>query len=152
MTIPSEAFLWVKALHIISVVCWFAALFYLPRLYVYHAMTDKDDITAHQRFQIMERKLYRGIMWPAMIATLITAHFLVDWGDALFHYHQSAWFYIKVALVGLLVLYHLSCGYYRKKLIDNAHYKSHKFWRFFNELPTVILFACVILVVVKPTF
>lgn len=152
MTTLPESFYWVKALHIIAVVCWFAALFYLPRLYVYHAMTDADDHKAHQRFQIMERKLYRGIMWPAMLATLITAHFLVDWGDAVQGYHQSAWFYLKVGFVGLLVLYHFACGYYRKKLIENAHYKSHKFWRFFNELPTVILFVCVILVVVKPTF
>ena len=69
MDAPSDAFLWVKALHIIAVVCWFAALFYLPRLYVYHAMSD--DAVSHQRFEVMERKLYRGIMWPAMIATFI---------------------------------------------------------------------------------
>ncbi|MFT4021174.1 MAG: protoporphyrinogen oxidase HemJ [Acinetobacter sp.] len=150
MDAPSVAFLWVKAFHIISVICWFAALFYLPRLYVYHAMSD-DEIS-HKRFQIMERKLYRGIMWPAMLGTFITAHFLVDWGDATRHYHQAAWFWIKVALVGILTVYHFTCGYYRKKLIDNAHYKSHKFWRFFNEFPTFILLAVVILVVVKPQF
>jgi putative membrane protein len=74
MDAPSDAFLWVKALHIIAVVCWFAALFYLPRLYVYHAMSE--DAVSHQRFEVMERKLYRGIMWPSMIATLVTAHFL----------------------------------------------------------------------------
>lgn len=150
--VPNDIFLWIKAFHIIAVVCWFAALFYLPRLFVYHAMTDANDITAHQRFQIMERKLYRGIMWPSMLITLITAHFLVDIGDAFYHYHQAMWFYIKVSLVALLVIYHFACGYYRKKLIENAHYKSHKFWRFFNELPTFILLACVILVVVKPHF
>lgn len=150
MDTPSDAFLWIKALHIIAVVCWFAALFYLPRLYVYHAMSE--DETSHQRFQIMERKLYRGIMWPSMIATLITAHFLIDLGDPIYDYHHAVWFYIKVALVGLLVIYHFVCGYYRLKLIKDAHYKSHKFWRFFNELPTVILIACVILVVVKPHF
>ena len=71
MDAPSDAFLWVKALHIIAVVCWFAALFYLPRLYVYHAMSE--DTVCHPRFEVMERKLYRGIMWPSMIATLITA-------------------------------------------------------------------------------
>lgn len=147
-----DVFLWFKAFHIIAVVCWFAALFYLPRLFVYHAMTDIQDKTAHQRFEIMERKLYRGIMWPSMVITLFTAHFLVDIGDSLFNYHQALWFYIKVALVGLLVIYHFMCGYYRKKLINNPHYKSHKFWRMFNELPTVILLACVILVVVKPQF
>ena len=103
MDAPSDAFLWVKALHIIAVVCWFAALFYLPRLYVYHAMSD--DAVSHQRFEVMERKLYRGIMWPAMIATLISAHFLVDWGDATRHYHEALWFYLKVGLVGLLVIF-----------------------------------------------
>ncbi|MEB3755226.1 CopD family protein, partial [Acinetobacter sp. MD2(2019)] len=93
MTTPSEAFLWVKALHLIAVICWFAALFYLPRLYVYHAMSN--DELSHQRFQVMERKLYRGIMWPAMLATLISAHFLVSLGDATQHYHQAHWFYLK---------------------------------------------------------
>ena len=83
----SDAFLWVKAFHIIAVVCWFAALFYLPRLYIYHSMSD-DEIS-HQRFQVMERKLYRGIMCPSMVATLITAHFLVDLGDATQHYHDA---------------------------------------------------------------
>lgn len=150
MSIPSEAFLWVKALHIIAVVCWFAALFYLPRLFVYHAMSE--DSISHERFQVMERKLYRGIMWPSMLGTLITAHFLVDWGDVWYHYHNQAWFYLKVSLVGLLVIYHFFCGYYRKKLMLNAHYKSHQFWRMFNELPTVILLAVVFLVVLKPQF
>ena len=100
----------------------------------------------------MERKLYRGIMWPSMIATLITAHFLVEWGDATRHYHEATWFYLKVGLVALLVSCHLVCEKKKKKLIGNAHYKSHKFWRFFNEMPTLILFAVVILVVVKPQF
>lgn len=73
-----------------------------------------EDAASHQRFEVMERKLYRGIMWPSMIATLITAHFLVEWGDATRHYHQATWFYLKVGLVALLVIYHLVCGYYRK--------------------------------------
>ena len=145
-----DSFLWVKALHMISVICWFAALFYLPRLFVYHAMST-DDIS-NQRFIVMERKLYRGIMWPAMLGTLITGHFLIDIGDVYNHYHQQLWFYIKIALVGLLVIYHLLCGYYRKKLAQNAHYKTHVFWRFFNEAPTLILVAVCILVVVKPHF
>lgn len=145
-----NSFLWVKALHIIAVVCWFAALFYLPRLFVYHAMSD-DEIS-HQRFIIMERKLYRGIMWPSMLGTLITGHFLIEIGDVFNHYHEQAWFYLKIGLVGLLVIYHLLCGYYRKKIALNAHYKSHKFWRFFNEAPTLALVLIIILVVVKPHF
>lgn len=145
-----QSFLWIKALHIIAIICWFAALFYLPRLFVYHAMSD--DTTSHQRFEIMERKLYRGIMWPAMLGTLITGHFLVSIGDPYRHYHDALWFYLKIALVLFLVLYHLLCGYYRKQLIANPHYKTHLFWRYFNEVPTIALIAIVILVVVKPLF
>lgn len=148
--IMPQSFLWIKALHIIAIVCWFAALFYLPRLFVYHAMSE--DTISHERFEVMERKLYRGIMWPSLIATIITAHFLVDIGDPIKHYHDAVWFYLKLALVAFLVLYHLACGYYRKKLIGNAHYKSHVFWRYFNEVPTLALVAIIILVVVKPMF
>lgn len=145
-----QSFLWVKALHIIAIICWFAALFYLPRLFVYHAMSE--DTVSHQRFEVMERKLYRGIMWPAMLGTLITGHFLVSIGDPYRHYHEALWFYIKIALVLYLVIYHLLCGHYRKKLIGNPHYKTHVFWRFFNEVPTIALIIIVILVVVKPHF
>lgn len=148
MEMLPQSFFWWKAFHIISIVCWFAALFYLPRLFVYHAMSE--DEVSHQRFSIMERKLYRGIMWPALIGTLITGHFLVSIGDPVKHYHAAIWFYLKISLVALLVIYHLLCGYYRKKLIDNAHYKSHVFWRWFNEAPTLALVAIIILVVVKP--
>ncbi len=148
--IMPQSFLWVKALHIIAIVCWFAALFYLPRLFVYHAMSD--DTVSHQRFEIMERKLYRGIMWPSLIGTIITGHFLVSIGDPFKNYHDAVWFYLKIGLVGLLVIYHLLCGYYRKKLITNPHYKTHVFWRFFNEAPTFALVFIIILVVVKPLF
>ncbi|RYZ95014.1 MAG: hypothetical protein EOO68_19250, partial [Moraxellaceae bacterium] len=82
----------------------------------------------------------------------ITGHFLVSIGDPYRHYHDALWFYLKIALVAFLVLYHLACGYYRKKLLDNAHYKTHVFWRFFNEAPTFALVAIIILVVVKPHF
>ena len=145
-----QSFLWVKALHIIAIICWFAALFYLPRLFVYHAMSE--DTVSHQRFEVMERKLYRGIMLPAMLGTLITGHFLVSIGDPYRHYHDALWFYLKIALVLFLVVYHLLCGHYRKKLIGNPHYKTHVFWRFFNEVPTIALIIIVILVVVKPHF
>ena len=137
----ADYFNWIKAAHIISVVCWFAAIFYLPRLFVYHAMSD--DSISQERFTIMERKLYRGIMTPSMIATWI---FGLGWDV----YKTQGWLHVKLLLVVLLSGYHGACGFYRKKLIDNPHYKSHKFWRWFNEVPVFALVIIVILVVVKP--
>lgn len=141
-----EYFLWFKAFHVISMVCWYAGIFYLPRLFVYHAMSD--DTPSQQRFGVMERKLYRGIMTPAMLAT---------WGFALCMlipnwqaYQSQVWLHIKIALVILLTIYHLSCGHFRLKLLQNAQYKSHVFWRWFNEIPVIILIAVVCLVIVKP--
>lgn len=144
----NDYFLWFKAWHIISLICWFAGIFYLPRLFVYHAMSD--DKPSQERFAIMERKLYRGIMTPAMIATwafglcMLVPHWEI--------YKNQVWLHIKLTLVILLTVYHLSCGQFRLKLATNPHYKSHVFWRWFNEIPVFILIAVVILVIVKPQF
>ncbi|MFW2176676.1 MULTISPECIES: protoporphyrinogen oxidase HemJ [unclassified Moraxella] len=144
----AEYFLWFKAWHVISVICWFAGLFYLPRLFVYHAMSE--DKVSHDRFVIMERKLYRGIMTPAMVATwAFGLLMLVPSWDA---YKTQGWLHIKLALVVLLTVYHFMANHYRKQLMTNAHAKSHVFWRWFNEAPTLILVAVVILVIVKPQF
>ena len=142
----ADYFNWIKASHIISMVCWFAAIFYLPRLFVYHAMSA--DEVSQERFAIMERKLYRGIMTPSMIATWFFGVWMVLLGWAV--YKTQLWLHIKLTLVVSLTLYHFTCGYYRKQLIDNPHHKSHVFWRWFNEFPVFILIAVVILVVVKP--
>nr|WP_315041078.1 protoporphyrinogen oxidase HemJ [uncultured Moraxella sp.] len=144
----AEYFLWFKAWHVISLICWFAGIFYLPRLFVYHAMSE--DKTSQERFAVMERKLYRGIMTPAMVATWIfgLSMLLPNW-DA---YKSQIWLHIKLCLVIFLTFYHLSCGHFRLKLIDNPQYKSHVFWRWFNEVPVFILIAVVILVIVKPQF
>lgn len=142
----ADYFNWIKAAHIISMVCWFAAIFYLPRLFVYHAMSD--DSISHERFAIMERKLYRGIMTPSMIATWLFGLWMLGMG---WDVHKTqGWLHVKLLLVVLLSGYHGACGFYRKKLIDNPHYKSHKFWRWFNEVPVFALIFIVILVVVKP--
>ena len=141
-----EYFNWIKAWHVISMVCWYAGIFYLPRLFVYHAMSD--DSTSQERFAIMERKLYRGIMTPAMVATWTFGLWMVFLGWDI--YKTQLWLHIKLTLVICLTLYHLSCGYYRKQLLSNPHYKTHTFWRWFNELPVFILIAVVILVIVKP--
>ncbi len=142
----ADYFNWIKAAHIISMVCWFAAIFYLPRLFVYHAMSD--DSISHKRFAIMERKLYRGIMTPSMIATWLFGLWMLGMGWDV--YKTQGWLHVKLLLVVLLSGYHGACGFYRKKLIDNPHYKSHKFWRWFNEIPVFALIFIVILVVVKP--
>ena len=141
-----DYFNWIKAAHIIAMVCWFAAIFYLPRLFVYHAMSD--DKISHERFIIMERKLYRGIMTPAMIATWVFGLWMVVLGWDV--YKTQGWLHVKLLLVILLSGYHGACGFYRKKLMDNPHYKTHKFWRWFNEVPVFALIIIVILVVVKP--
>ena len=142
----AEYFNWIKAAHIISMVCWFAAIFYLPRLFVYHAMSE--DGISQKRFSIMERKLYRGIMTPSMIATWLFGLWMLSLGWDV--YKTQMWLHIKLTLVIILTMYHLSCGHYRKKLEINPQHKSHVFWRWFNELPVFILIAVVILVVVKP--
>ncbi|MBL7252333.1 protoporphyrinogen oxidase HemJ [Alloalcanivorax marinus] len=138
--------LWLKAFHIIAVICWFAGIFYLPRLFVYHAMAE--DQTSRDRFKIMERKLYRGIMNPSMIATvLLGAWMLVLRWD---YYKTQGWMHAKLALVVLLIGYHHVCLAYLKKFAADANTKSHKFYRVFNEIPVLLLIAIVILVVVRP--
>jgi putative membrane protein len=135
--------LWIKSLHLIFVVSWFAGLFYLPRLFVYHAVAT--DAISIERFKVMERRLYRGIMMPAMLLTLASGLWL--WLGFGF---SGGWIHAKVFLVLLLVAYHF---WLRRMLGDfarDANTRSERFYRVVNELPTVLLIAIVILVVVKP--
>lgn len=139
-------FAWVEAFHVISVICWFAALFYLPRLFVYHAMTE--DAISNERFKIMERKLYRGIATPSMIASIVFGIWLV--ADSPSYYFRSGWFQAKVTLVLLLIIYHHICLFYLKKFKSDCNTRSHVFYRWFNEVPVFMLIGIVILVIVKP--
>ncbi|MDG1244087.1 MAG: protoporphyrinogen oxidase HemJ [Porticoccaceae bacterium] len=136
---------WVLAFHIIAVICWFAALFYLPRLFVYHAMSE-DEISI-ERFKVMQRKLYRGIANPSMIATIIFGLWLVTLVPA---YLNEIWFQLKAGLVLLLVGYHHMCLSHMKRLAEDRNDKTHVYFRVFNEVPVLILVGIVILVVVKP--
>ncbi|EKD77885.1 MAG: hypothetical protein ACD_42C00136G0004 [uncultured bacterium] len=139
--------LWLLAFHIIFVVAWFAGLFYLPRLFMYHAMsTDQISI---DRFKIMERKLFWIIMTPAGVLTTIFGCWLLllNWQV----YFQQGWMIIKLLLVLLLWLYHFFCGYLLQQFNNNKNNFSSTFYRFFNEVPTLFLFVIVILVVVKPS-
>lgn len=138
--------LWVKAFHIIAVICWFAALFYLPRLFVYHAMSE--DKTSIDRFKIMERKLYRGIATPSMVLTLVLGFWLISYNPQGFF--SGAWLHAKLTLVAILVAYHFYCGHLRKVFDADQNQRSHVFYRWFNEFPVFLLFGIVILVVVKP--
>ena len=135
--------LWIKSLHIVFVVTWFAGLFYLPRLFVYHAMTT--DEAGQIRFKTMERKLFIGIMTPSAILALAFGVWL--W---LGYGFSGGWLHAKLFLVLVLIVYHIWCG---KILLDFKHdknTKTHIWYRWFNELPVVILLLSTILVVVKP--
>ena len=134
--------LWIKALHIIFVTSWFAGLFYLPRLFVNHAMVD-DPATA-DRLALMERKLYR-FMTPLGVLALVFGLWLwLGYGFA------GGWLHVKLTLVLLLVAYHLYCGRLLKNFARGRNRHSHVWYRWFNEFPVLVLFAVVILTVVKP--
>lgn len=137
--------LWVKAFHIIFVICWFAGLFYLPRLMVYH--TQATDLISQERFKVMERRLYYGIMWPAGILTTVFGLWLLSFN--ILGYLTLGWMHAKLGLVLLLWIYHLSCGFCVKQFKRNHNTRTEKFYRIFNEIPTVLLIAIVILAVVK---
>ena len=138
--------LWLKAFHIIFIVCWFAGLFYLPRLYVHHAMAE--DRATIERLKIMERKLYRGITTPAMIATVLFGVWLVSYSVS--GYFSQGWFQVKLVLVAVLIVYHFYCGHLVKVFRDDRNTRSHVFYRWFNEVPVFVLLATVILAVVRP--
>ncbi len=139
--------MWLKAWHLIGMVTWFAGLFYLPRLFVYHTMSD--DRTSIDRFKIMERKLFFGITTPGGIFTLVFGLWMLyDYAWAAFGAHL--WLQLKLVLLAVLVAYHVYCG---KLLLDFKHDRNtrgHVWYRWFNELPVVLLIAIVLLAVLKP--
>lgn len=137
--------LWLKAFHIIFVVCWFAGIFYLPRLFVYHAMSEHEATRA--QLSVMERKLYRFITPFAVLA--------IGFGLALLsrdpvYYLQAPWMWLKLLFVALLVGYHIQCGRYIAQLERDPAARGHVFYRWFNEAPVIALFAIVLLAVLKP--
>ena len=138
-------FLWLKAFHIVAVICWFAALFYLPRLFVYHA--DAKDQVSNERFKRMERKLYRGIANPSMLATIGLGAWMIYNNPA---YLTYGWMQVKLALVALIIVYHFLCKKHLNAFLNDNNSKSHTYFRWFNEAPVLVLTAIVILVVVKP--
>ena len=135
---------WVKALHIIFMVTWFAGLFYLPRLFVYHAMAE--DTVSRERFKVMERKLFLGIMTPGAVLTVVFGTWLwVGWN------FSGKWLMAKLVLVLALLVYHAWCGLLLLEFREDRNRHSHVWYRWFNEVPAVLLIVIVFLVVLKPS-
>jgi putative membrane protein len=132
-----------KSLHIIFMVTWFAGLFYLPRLYVYHAMSN--DKISNDRFKVMERKLFYGIMTPGGLLTIFFGLWLLYKYD-----YSGLWLTYKLISVFILVVYHFYCWKFLQLFKNNQNTKSHIFYRVFNEIPVVFLIIIVFLVIYKP--
>jgi len=147
MSVLSSLYPWVKTLHIVSVIAWMAGLLYLPRLFVYHA-DARIGSDASETFKVMERRLLRGIMNPAMTATylfgilLATTPGVVDWA--------RGWIYIKLTAVAALTLIHHRLALWRKVFAADANRRPARFYRIVNEIPTLLLLLIVAMVVVKP--
>jgi putative membrane protein len=138
---------WVKSLHIISLIAWMAGLLYLPRLFVYHTQTTPGSESS-ERFKVMERRLYRQIMLPAMIATFVFGIMLAftpgvsPW--------MSGWFHVKLFAVIALGACHGAMGKWRRDFLHDRNTRSTRFYRIANEIPTVLMIVAVIMVVVQP--
>ena len=137
--------LWLKAFHIIFVVCWFAGLFYLPRIFVYYAASEHQVVRA--QLAVMSRKLYRFVTPFMIIAIALGLAMIATNPD---YYLQAKWMWAKLGGVAVLFIYHLQCGRYVYAINNNLNKRSHVFYRFFNEVPVLFLFGIVILAVIKP--
>jgi putative membrane protein len=139
--------MWLKAWHLIGMVTWFAGLFYLPRLFVYHAMSE--DRTSIERFKVMERKLFYGITTPGGIFTLVLGLWMLyDYAWAAFG--DQLWLQVKLVLLAVLVAYHVYCGRLLADFRHDHNRHGHVWYRWFNELPVLLLIAIVLLAVLKP--
>ena len=137
--------LWLKALHVISVIAWMAGIFYLPRLYVYHCSAEAGSRQS-ETFKIMERRLLKAIMTPAMLASWIFGLWLaIDLG-----YFAEPWFHVKLLLVILMTVFHMMLARWRKDFESDSNGRSERFYRFANEVPTILMIFIVILVIVRP--
>ena len=136
--------LWVKAFHIVFVASWFAGLFYLPRIFVNLAMVTPGSVAERERLLLMARKLLRFTTLLAVPALGLGLWLWLGWG------FKGGWLHAKLAVVLLVIGYHHSCAVLLRKLGDNTCHKSHRWFRYYNEVPVLLLVAAVILVVVKP--
>ncbi|MDZ4791980.1 MAG: protoporphyrinogen oxidase HemJ [Hyphomicrobiales bacterium] len=141
-------YLWIKAFHVIAVTAWMAGMFYLPRLYVYHAEAAAGSPQS-ETFKVMERRLLRIIINPAMIATWVLGLYLVFGPDGL-GLSGNGWLHIKIALVVAMTVFHIMLSKWRKEFERDENRRSPKFYRLANEVPPVLMVFIVILVIVKP--
>jgi len=144
----AHAYPWVKALHVISLIAWMAGMFYLPRLFVYHTMLAPGSAES-ERFKVMERRLLKQIINPAMIATwifgilLVLTPGIIDWA-------ADGWWHVKLAMVLLMSGFHGAMSKWRREFLEDRNRRSHKFYRIANEVPTVLMVVTVVMVIVKP--
>ena len=142
-----EYYLWIKAFHVMSVISWMAMLFYLPRLFVYHA-EHKENEGFVEVVKIQERKLYYFIGVPAFWASLLSGLAMIALNPSMFQ--SGMWLHIKLTAALLLIVYHFSLKYFLKKFEADSCDKSGRFFRFYNEVPTILMIVIVIMAVVKP--
>jgi putative membrane protein len=149
MTLPflTIFYHWIKAFHVMSVIAWMAGMFYLPRLYVYHCTTPPGS-EASERFKVMERRLFKQIINPAMIATwgfgilLVLTPGVIDW--------HAGWWHVKLLAVLLMSGFHGALSRWRRAFLADRNQKSERFFRIANEVPTVLMIIIVIMVIVRP--
>ena len=147
MEITATAFIWIKALHIISVISWMVGLLYLPRLFIYHCVSEKGSEKS-ETFKIMERRLLRAIMNPAMVVSFITGGLMIySYGSFL---AIETWLVAKLICLLLLASIHMYMSKWRKDFEGDVNKKSQIFFRYINEVPTILMIIIVIMVIVKP--
>ena len=148
LDILSDFYPWTKALHVISVMAWMAGLFYLPRLFVYHSMDDTSS-SMSDRFKIMERKLYKYIMMPAMLSSWFFGLSVVI-TSGIIDLENDIWFYIKITSAILMTILHFNLGNHVVKFNNNTNVKSEKYFRLINEIPTILMIIIVIMAIIRP--
>tara|TARA_B100000965_G_scaffold358401_1_gene337758 strand:- start:68 stop:514 length:447 start_codon:yes stop_codon:yes gene_type:complete len=147
MELSGDAYLWIKGLHVISVIAWMAGLLYLPRLYVYHVDAEPGSDKS-ETFKIMERRLMRGILNPSMMASVIFGLIMVyDSSPAIW---QAGWFHAKLTAVIAMLVMHVFCGKWRRAFAEDRNAHSGRFYRFMNEVPAVLMVVIVLMVIVQP--
>jgi putative membrane protein len=139
------AYLWIKAIHVIAIISWMAGMLYLPRLFIYHCEAEKGSVQS-ETFKVMERRLYRLIVNPAMVISWVLGLWLGYTGG----HFGSGWFHAKLALAVLLSAAHGYFGGAVRRFAEDRNDKPPRFWRMVNEVPTILMIAIVILVIVKP--
>ncbi len=148
MSVLAQFYPWTKSFHVISVIAWMAGIFYLPRLYVYHCGVPRGSAES-ERFKIMERRLYKQIMVPAMLATwffgllLVLTPGIVDWS----HFN---WWYVKLTAVILMTGFQGAAGKWRRNFLEDRNQKPHRYYRIANEVPTLLMIVAVIMAIAKP--